>query len=93
MKTLDIAKEIQSKLESKLTLREIDDVIKKYNDFMIHEMLIHRDYAITNFGSFKVVDRKPRVGFDIQRRKKMKIHGFKTVSFKIAKNLKNALNV
>lgn len=47
---------------------------------------------IKNFGTFKVSNRKARVGVNPSNGEKIKIKAHKTISFKVSNNLKEKFN-
>ncbi len=50
------------------------------------------DVAIIGFGTFRLTERAARTGRNPKTGKKMKIPGYKTVTFKVSKNIKEMLN-
>lgn len=60
---------------------------------VISESLIKgNEVAILGFGTLKVVDRAARTGVNPKTGKKIKIPPYKTITFKVSKNLKEAVN-
>ena len=52
----------------------------------------NENVTIANFGTFKVSDRKARLGRNIATGETIKIRSHKTITFKISQNLKERLN-
>lgn len=74
-----------SKVECKKLLESLIIIIMK-------TLKKGKSVVLTNFGTFMVVHRKPRIGVNPSTREKMKISARKVAKFKAGKKLKEIVN-
>ncbi|MBD1172552.1 HU family DNA-binding protein [Pelagibacterales bacterium SAG-MED05] len=60
--------------------------------FILKDLIKNKEINIKNFGSFKIVKKKERIGRNPKNNKTYLIEARKSLSFKISKNLNNKIN-
>ncbi len=75
-----------------LTKKEAESLVDTVFDTMIDSILSGDKVLISGFGTFKVNQRKERVGVSPKTKESMVIPASKTVSFKPSNRLKDAMN-
>ena len=85
----DIIKKINLKLgvPNSFLHKIVDDLI-----FMIPSAIKEKKINIKNFGTFKSVDKKARIGRNPKNKKLFKIEARKSVSFIVSNDLNNRIN-
>tara|TARA_B100000965_G_scaffold19361_1_gene14481 strand:- start:72 stop:371 length:300 start_codon:yes stop_codon:yes gene_type:complete len=85
----DISKKINSRIGlSKEYINEItDDLI-----FILKDLIKNKEINIKNFASFKIIEKKERVGRNPKNNDTYLIKARKSLSFKISKKFNNKIN-
>ena len=89
-KKIDIVKEI-----SNITGFPVNLIKKIVNDYLMmltYKIKKDRDFLIKNFGSFKIIDKKERVGRNPKTKEEFIITARKSISFTASKNLLKNVN-
>ncbi len=89
-KKIDIVKEI-----SNITGFPVNLIKKIVNDYLImltYKIKKDRDFLIKNFGSFKIIDKKERVGRNPKTKEEFIITARKSISFTASKKLLKNVN-
>ena len=60
--------------------------------FILKDLIKNKEINIKNFGSFKIVKKRERIGRNPKNNKTYLIEARKSLSFKISKNLNNKIN-
>ena len=60
--------------------------------FILKDLIKNKEINIKNFGSFKIVKKRERIGRNPKNNKTYRIEARKSLSFKISKNLNNKIN-
>ena len=66
-------------------------IIQDLLDIIIY-LIIKNNFNLKNVGSFKILNKKERIGRNPKTKKKYLINSRKTVSFKASKNILKMLN-
>ena len=90
LKKKEIVNNLKSTIgfSSKNLLKITDDII----DVIIDVLAKDKKLNIKNFGSFKILDKKERLGRNPKNKKKFIISSRKSISFLSAKKLNRAVN-
>ena len=85
----DISRKINLKtgLPTSYTNKITDDFI-----IILKNLIKNKEINIKNFGSFKIVKKRERIGRNPKNNKTYLIEARKSLSFKISKNLNNKIN-
>ena len=89
-KKIDIVKEI-----SNITGFPVNLIKKIVNDYLMmltYKIKKDRDFLIKNFGSFKIIDKKERVGRNPKTKEEFIITARKSISFTASKRLLKNVN-
>ncbi len=89
-KKIDIVKEI-----SNITGFPVNLIKKIVNDYLMmltYKIKKDRDFLIKNFGSFKIIDKKERVGRNPKTKEEFIITARKSISFTASKKLLKNVN-
>lgn len=87
LSTNDIVKSIAEKNE--ITISKSKEIIDSFLEEITHNLKAKNKITFKDFGTFKVNDRKARVGINPATREKINIPAKKVVKFVASKNLKN----
>ena len=85
----DISKRIYSKIGLSIlyTDKITDDLIS-----LLKVLIKSKEINIKNFGTFKIKEKKERIGRNPKNKKTYIIKARKSLSFKVSKNLNNKIN-
>ena len=85
----EISKKIQENigLSKSYTLKIADDLI-----FILKNLIKTKKLNITNFGTFKIIEKKARLGRNPANKHEYKIHARKTITFSASKKLIKKIN-
>ena len=89
-KKIDIIKEISN--ISGLPVNLIKKIVNDYLIMLTYKIKKDRDFSIKNFGSFKIIDKKERVGRNPKTKEEFIITARKSISFTASKNLLKNVN-
>ncbi len=89
-KKIDIVKEISN--STGLPKNLIKKIVNDYLIVLSHKIKKDRDFVIKNFGSFKIIDKKERIGRNPKTKEEFVITARKTISFIASKNLLKNVN-
>jgi len=78
--------------EFELSKAKSGRILNKILDLVSNALKNGESVQFVGFGSFKVVNKAERNGFNPATKKKMKIPAQKTIKFKVSKKLKSSLN-
>ena len=85
----NISKQITSKIGISNRYSELltDDLVK-----IIKDIIKKKDLNIKNFGTFRILNKKERMGRNPKTKKNYRISSRKSISFIISKKIKNKIN-
>ena len=89
-KKIDIVKKIN--IATGLPVSLIKEIINDYLIMLAYKIKKDRDFLIKNFGSFKIIDKKERVGRNPKTKEEFIITARKSISFTASKNLLKNVN-
>tara|TARA_B100000963_G_scaffold187472_1_gene163150 strand:+ start:326 stop:619 length:294 start_codon:yes stop_codon:yes gene_type:complete len=89
-KKIDIIKEISNTTGFPVNL--IKEIVNDYLLMLTYKIKKDRDFLIKNFGSFKIIDKKERVGRNPKTKEEFIITARKSISFTASKNLLKNVN-
>jgi len=78
--------------EFELSKAKSGKILNKFLDLITDALKNGEPVQFVGFGSFKVVSKAERNGFNPGTKKKIKIPAQKTIKFKVSKKLKSSLN-
>ena len=71
---------------------QLKDIYDDIFETIANYLLDNKNVTIANFGTFKISNRKARIGRNIATGETLTIKSHKTITFKISQNLKERLN-
>ncbi len=85
----NISKQITSKIGISNRYSELltDDLVK-----VIKDIIKKKDLNIKNFGTFRILNKKERMGRNPKTKENYRISSRKSISFIISKKIKNKIN-
>ncbi len=89
LKKIDLIKYLNEK--KGLSISFSKKIIQDLLDIIIY-LIIKNNFNLKNIGSFKLLNKKERIGRNPKTKKKYLINSRKTVSFKASKNILKMLN-
>ena len=89
-KKIDIIKEISNITGFPANL--IKEIVNDYLIMLTYKIKKDRDISIKNFGSFKIIDKKERVGRNPKTKEEFIITARKSINFTASKNLHKNVN-
>ncbi len=89
LRRIDISRDINQKygLSISYSKKIVQDLLDAFLEQIKNNKLVFK-----NIGSFKLIDKKQRIGRNPKSKKEFVISARKSISFKPAKNLKNLIN-
>lgn len=92
MKQLEIAKKVQETLSFRATHRQIIEIVDSYKDLLIQELYNGNSANIQGLGSFSVVKRRPKKGYNVHTKQVIEIPERNGIKFKASPMLINSIN-
>jgi len=89
-KKIDIVKKIN--IATGLPVSLIKEIINDYLIMLIYKIKNDKSFTIKNFGSFKIKDKKKRIGRNPKTKEEFVITARKSISFIASKNLLKSVN-
>ena len=86
----DIIDEVSERAH--ISKKDSENAIREFIEVIEEALLEGKEVNITNFGTFTPMTKKSRDGTDPKSHKRITIQETKTVSFKLAKSLKEEFN-
>ena len=86
----DIIDEVSERAH--ISKKDSENAIREFIEVIQEALLDGTEVNITNFGTFIPMTKKGRTGTDPKSHQKIQIEETKTVSFKLAKSLKEEFN-
>ena len=78
--------------DTNLSKKDVEAVVEQVFEEIKKSLQKGEAVQINNFGTLKVSERKARKGVNPQTKEKIDIPAIKTVTFKVAKSLKDSVN-
>lgn len=78
--------------ESNLTKKEVTEIVDSTLSQIFAALEQGKTVDLAGFGKFEITERKAREGFNPLTKEKIQIEASKSVKFKVAKALKEAVN-
>ena len=78
--------------EMHVTNREAKEGVDLVLKYIEDSLLEGKEVNLSNFGCFVPIERKSRVGTDPKKHTRITIKKTKTISFRVAKNVKSRMN-
>lgn len=78
--------------ESNLTKKEVTEIVDSTLSQIFTALEQGKTVDLAGFGKFEITERKAREGFNPLTKEKIQIEASKSVKFKVAKALKEAVN-
>lgn len=79
-------------VDSKSTKKEITEIVDSTLTQIFDALKDGKSVDLAGFGKFEITERKAREGFNPLTKEKIQIEASKSVKFKVAKALKEAVN-